>query len=53
MPVKIKKVKGAYQVNTPHGIKAKHTTLENAEVQKKIIDAADAEHPFTGKSKVR
>ncbi len=53
MPVKIKKVKGGYQVSTPNGIKAKHTTLQKAEAQKKIIDAADAGHPFTGKNKKR
>jgi len=49
MPVKIKKVNGAYQVSTPNGIKAKHTTLKKALAQKKIIDAADAGHPFAGK----
>jgi len=52
MPVKIKKINGGYQVSTPHGIKAKRTTLKKAEAQKKIIDAADAGHPFTGKKKV-
>ena len=51
MPVKIKKVKGGWQVSTPNGIKARHTTLEKAEAQKKIIDAADAGHPFSGKKR--
>lgn len=53
MPVKIRKIKGGYQVSTPSGITAKKTTLKKAEAQKKIIDAADAGHPFAGKKKRR
>jgi hypothetical protein len=52
MPVTIRKnPKGGYKVSTPHGVHAKNTTLAKAKAQKKIIDAADAGHPFTGKKK--
>ena len=44
MPVTIKKQKGGYQVSTPHGIKAKHTTKEKAEKQERLINAV--EHGF-------
>jgi hypothetical protein len=50
VPVKIKKTKsGRYKVTTPNGVKSKGTTLKKARAQKKIIDAADAGRPFTGK----
>jgi hypothetical protein len=53
MPVSITKNKnGSYKVSTPNGVHAKHTTLENALAQKKIIDAADAGHPFTKKRRL-
>lgn len=44
MPVKIKQVNGKYQVRTPSGIKAKGTTLENAQSQKRLLNAI--EHGF-------
>jgi len=53
MPVTITKVKGGYQVRTPHMIHAKHTSLANAKKQAAIINAADAGHPFTTKRKKR
>lgn len=40
MPVKIRKVDG-YQVKTPHGVKAKHTTLEKAEAQRRLLNAVE------------
>ncbi len=36
MPVKIKKVDG-YQVRTPGGVKAKHTTKAKAEAQGRLL----------------
>lgn len=52
MPVKIKSIgRGRYMVSTPNGVHAKSTTYANAKKQEKIINAADAGHPFTGKHK--
>ncbi len=48
MPVKIRKVDG-YQVRTPSGVKAKHTTKAKAEKQKKLLNAV--EHGWTPKKK--
>ncbi len=36
-PVKITKVKGGYQVRTPGGVKAKHTTKAKAEKQARLL----------------
>lgn len=41
MPVKVKKVKGGYQVSTPHGIKAKKTTKGKAMKQRRLLNAID------------
>jgi hypothetical protein len=42
MPVKISKIsKGRYKVSTPGGVKAKSTTKEKAEAQKRLINAID------------
>ena len=42
MPVKIKKVgKGKYQVSTPHGTKAKGTTLAKAKSQERLLNAVE------------
>ena len=41
MPVKIKKVKGKYQVSTPSKVHAKGTTLEKAEAQKRLLNALE------------
>jgi len=50
MPVKIKSMgKGRYQVSGAHGVHMKSGTLANAKKQEKIINAADAGRPFTGK----
>ena len=52
MPVSIKKLKGGgYQVRTPNRIHSKHTSLANAQAQKRIIDAADAGHPIVKKKR--
>jgi len=40
MPVKIKKVDG-YQVKTPGGVKAKHTTKAKAKRQANLLRAVD------------
>jgi len=36
MPVKIKKIDG-FQVSTPSGVKAKHTTKKKAEAQANLL----------------
>lgn len=42
MPVSIKKVPGGlYKVATPHGVKAKHTTLKNAKKQERLLNAVE------------
>jgi hypothetical protein len=41
MPVKITKVGKKYRVSTPNGVKAKSTTKENAEKQKRLLNAID------------
>lgn len=42
MPVKITKNKnGSYQVRTPNGIKAKNTTKENADAQRRLLYAIE------------
>lgn len=40
MPVKIKKVDG-YQVRTPGGVKAKHTTKAKAEAQRRLLQGIE------------
>lgn len=49
-PVKIKKVDG-YRVSTPGGIKAKGTSKEKAEAQKRLLNAAEQGWKPTGKKK--
>lgn len=50
MPVKIQSVgKGKYRVSTPHGTKAKHTTLAKAKRQERLINAVDHGWKPTGK----
>jgi len=41
MPGKISKVKGGYQVSTPNMVHAKHTTLEKAKKQQRLLNAID------------
>lgn len=41
MPVKIWKTDGKYSVSTPNGVKAKGTTKEKAEAQKRLLNAID------------
>ena len=54
MPVQIIPLgNGRYQVRTPNRIHARSTTRANADRQAKIINAADAGHPFTGKKRKR
>jgi hypothetical protein len=47
MPVKIKKVKGGYQVSTPNAIHAKHTTKKKALAQERLLNMK--EHGITPK----
>ncbi len=44
MPVRIRKVKGGYKVSTPHGTKAKKTSLVKAKSQRRLLNAV--EHGF-------
>ena len=37
MPYTINKVKGGYSVRSPHGVKAKKTSLEMAEAQRRLL----------------
>lgn len=47
MPVTITKLKdGSYQVSTPNGIHAKHTTLANAKKQERLLNAIDENPNF-------
>ena len=48
MPVKIKKTDG-YQVSTPHGVKAKHTTKKKAEAQANLLRGVEHGWKPTGK----
>lgn len=46
MPEKIKKVKGGYQVSTPGGVKAKHTTKAKAEAQVRLLRGVEHNPEF-------
>ena len=37
MPSKVRKVRGGYQVRTPGGVKAKHTTKAKAAAQVRLL----------------
>ena len=52
MPVKIKKVDG-YRVSTPHGVKAKKTTLDKAKRQERLLNAVEHGWKPTGKKAKR
>lgn len=41
MPVQISRSDGGYRVSTPNGVKAKHTTLEKAKKQRRLLNAID------------
>ena len=42
MPVKITKLKGkGVKVTTPHGVKAKKTTMKKAKKQKRLLQAVE------------
>jgi hypothetical protein len=49
VPVKIKKVKGGVRVSTPHGVKAKKTTMAKAKRQKRLLNAVEHGWKPTGK----
>ena len=48
MPVKIKKVDG-FQVSSPSGVKAKHTTKKKAQKQANLLRAVEHGWKPTGK----
>ena len=41
MPVRVKRTAKGYQVSTPNGVKAKGTTKEKAERQKRLLNAVE------------
>jgi len=42
MPVTVKKASGGgYRVSTPHGVKARHATKENAMRQERLLNAVE------------
>jgi hypothetical protein len=49
MPEKVKKVRGGYQVSTPGGVKAKHTSKEKAEAQVRLLRGVEHGWKPTGK----
>lgn len=49
MPVTISKSDGGYRVSTPHGVKAKHTSLANAKKQRNLLNAVEHGWKPTGK----
>jgi hypothetical protein len=48
VPVKIRKVDG-YQVSTPGGVKAKHTTKAKAERQRRLLQGVEEGWKPTGR----
>lgn len=56
MPAKVKKItagkkKGKYKVETPGGVKAKSTTKEKAEAQRRLLEGVERGWKPTGKKK--
>lgn len=50
MPVRVTSAMGGgYRVSTPGGVKAKHTTKEKAEKQRRLLNAID--HGFVPRRK--
>lgn len=41
MPVKIAKMNGGYRVSTPHGVKAKNTTMSKAKHLRNLLNAVE------------
>ncbi len=50
-PVKITKTDHKYKVSTPHGTKAKGTTLKKAKAQERLLNAVEHGWKPTGKKK--
>jgi len=56
MPAKVRKItrgkkKGKYRVQTPEGVKAKGTTKEKAEAQRKLLESVKHGWKPTGRKK--
>ncbi len=56
MPAKVKKItkgsrKGKYKVETPGGVKARGTTKEKAEAQRRLLEGVERGWRPTGKKK--
>ena len=54
MPVSVRKTGGGhYRVSTPHGVKAKATSLKKAKAQQRLLNAVDHGWKPTGKKAKR
>ena len=51
MPVKITKTDHKYRVTTPSGTKSKHTSLEKAKAQERLLNAVEHGWKPTNKKK--
>jgi hypothetical protein len=52
MPYKVKKTKaGDYEVSSPHGKKAKHTSKEKAKAQQRLLYAIENDPDFIQRRK--
>jgi hypothetical protein len=51
MPVTVKKRDGGYVVSTPGGVKAKHTSMQKAMSQRRLLNAVD--HDWKPTRKIR
>lgn len=41
MPVKVRRIREGYEVSTPGGVKAKHTTKKKALAQERLLNAIE------------
>lgn len=51
MPYRISEDDGGFSVTSPHGVKSKHTSLEKARAQKRLLDAVEHGWHPTGKKR--
>jgi len=52
MPVTIKRLPGGKaRVSTPHGVKSKHTTMEKAKKQERLLNAIEHDPDFKPRKK--
>ena len=53
MPYKLRKVKGGVRVTSPHGVKAKHTTMAKATKQMQLLHAVEHNPSFKPRKKAK